>query len=122
MKPGNIPWDVILIIASVIAAISTMQLAGGLDYLVKIAEGILRRNPKHINFLAPIVTYALTIFTGTSHTSYPMMPVIVEVAKEQNIRPVVPLSIAIVSSTIAITASPVSAAVIYMSGDLENFG
>ena len=122
MKPGNIPWDVILIIASVIAAISTMQLAGGLDYLVKIAEGILRRNPKHINFLAPIVTYALTIFAGTSHTSYSMMPVIVEVAKEQNIRPVVPLSIAIVSSTIAITASPVSAAVIYRSGVLENFG
>ena len=30
MKPGNIPWDVILIIASVIAAISAMQLAGGL--------------------------------------------------------------------------------------------
>lgn len=26
MKPGNIPWDVILIIASVIAAISAMQL------------------------------------------------------------------------------------------------
>ena len=33
MKPGNIPWDVILIIASVISAISAMQLAGGLDYL-----------------------------------------------------------------------------------------
>lgn len=33
MKPGNIPWDVILIIASVIAAISAMQLAGGLQYL-----------------------------------------------------------------------------------------
>lgn len=30
MKPGNIPWDVILIIASVISAISAMQLAGGL--------------------------------------------------------------------------------------------
>ena len=28
MKPGNIPWDVILIITSVIAAISAMQLAG----------------------------------------------------------------------------------------------
>ena len=35
MKPGNIPWDVILIIASVIAAISAMQLAGGLQYLRK---------------------------------------------------------------------------------------
>lgn len=51
-----------------------------------------------------------------------MIPVIVEVAKEQNIRPAVPLSIAVVASQIAITASPVSAAVIYMSGVLEKFG
>lgn len=122
MKPGNIPWDVILIIASVIAAISCMQLAGGLDYLVQIAERILRSNPKQINYLAPIVTYVLTIFAGTGHTAFSMIPVIVEVAKEQKIRPCCPLSIAVVASQIAITASPVSAAVIYMSGVLEPFG
>ena len=122
MKPGNIPWDVILIIASVIAAISAMQLAGGLDYLVQIAERILRSNPKYLNYLAPIVTYVLTIFAGTGHTAFSMIPVIVEVAKGQKIRPVVPLSVAVVSSQIAITASPVSAAVIYMSGVLEGFG
>ena len=122
MKPGNIPWDVILIIASVISAISAMQLAGGLDYLVQIAERVLRANPKHINYLAPIVTYVLTIFAGTGHTAFSMIPVIVEVAKEQHIKPVAPLSIAVVSSQIAITASPVSAAVIYMTGVLEPFG
>lgn len=122
MKPGNVPWDVILIIGSVIAAIAAMQLAGGLDYLVRIAECILRRNPKQINYLAPVVTYALTLFAGTGHTAFSMIPVIVEVAKEQHIRPCVPLSIAVVASQIAITASPVSAAVIYMSGVLEEFG
>lgn len=122
MKPGNIPWDVILIIASVIAAISAMQLAGGLDYLVQIAERILRSNPKYINYFAPVVTYVLTIFAGTGHTAFSMIPVIVEVAKEQKIRPCCPLSIAVVASQIAITASPVSAAVIYMSGVLEPFG
>ena len=94
MKPGNIPWDVILIIASVIAAISAMQLAGGLQYLVYIAEKILYKNPKYINYLAPIVTYVLTIFAGTGHTAFSMIPVIVEVAKGENIRPSVPLSIA----------------------------
>ena len=122
MKPGSIPWDVILIIASVIAAISAMQLAGGLDYLVQIAERILRSNPKNINYLAPTVTYVLTIFAGTGHTAFSMIPVIVEVTKEQHIKPVVPLSIAVVASQIAITASPVSAAVIYMSGVLEPLG
>ncbi|MEE3745171.1 anaerobic C4-dicarboxylate transporter [Campylobacter porcelli] len=122
MKPGAIPWDVILIIMSVIAAISAMQLAGGLDYLVQIAEKILRSNPKYINFLAPTVTYFLTILAGTGHTAFSMIPVIVEVAKEQNIKPSAPLSIAVVSSQIAITASPVSAAVVYMTGVLEPLG
>lgn len=122
MKPGAIPWDVILIIMSVIAAISAMQLAGGLDYLVQIAERILRSNPKYINYLAPTVTYFLTILAGTGHTAFSMIPVIVEVAKEQNIKPSAPLSIAVVSSQIAITASPVSAAVVYMTGVLEPLG
>lgn len=122
MKPGNIPWDVILIIMSVIAAITAMQVAGGLDYMVQIAEKILRKNPKQINYLAPTVTYCLTILAGTGHTAFSMIPVIVEVAKEQNIKPSAPLSVAVVSSQIAITASPVSAAVVYMSGVLDKFG
>lgn len=122
MKPGSIPWDVILIIMSVIAAISAMQLAGGLDYLVQIAEKVLRANPKYINYLAPTVTYVLTVLAGTGHTAFSMIPVIVEVAKEQNIKPSAPLSIAVVSSQIAITASPVSAAVVYMTGVLEPLG
>lgn len=117
-----IPWDVVLIIMAVISAISAMQLAGGLDYMVKIAERILRKNPKHINFLAPTVTYCLTLLAGTGHTAFSMMPVIVEVAKEQGIKPKAPLSIAVVASQIAITASPVSAAVVYLSGVLEPFG
>ncbi len=122
MKPGGIPWDVILIIMSAIAAISAMQLAGGLDYLVRIAQRILRNNPKQINYLAPTVTYLLTLMAGTGHTAYSIIPVIVEVAKGQNIKPSIPLSISVVASQIAITASPVSAAVVAMSGFLEPFG
>ncbi|RDU65165.1 anaerobic C4-dicarboxylate transporter [Helicobacter sp. MIT 14-3879] len=122
MKPGDIPWDVILIIMSVIAAIAAMQLAGGLDYMIQVAERILRKNPKYINYLAPTVTYFLTFLAGTGHTAFSMIPVIVEVAKEQNIKPSAPLSIAVVASQIAITASPVSAAVVYMTGVLEPFG
>lgn len=122
MTPGNIPWDVILIIMSVIAAITAMQAAGGLDWLVQQAEKILRKNPKQINYLAPTITYFLTVFAGTGHTAFSMIPVIVEVAKGQNIKPSAPLSLAVVSSQIAITASPVSAAVIFLSGVLEPLG
>lgn len=122
MHPGEIPWDVILIIMSVIAAITAMQVAGGLDYLVQLAEKALRKNPKQINYLAPTVTYLLTLFAGTGHTAFSMIPVIVEVAKEQNIKPSAPLALAVVASQIAITASPVSAAVIFLSGVLEPLG
>lgn len=122
MEPGAIPWDVILIIMSVIAAITAMQVAGGLDYLVQVAERILRKNPKQINYLAPTITYLLTLFAGTGHTAFSMIPVIVDVAKEQNIKPSAPLALSVVSSQIAITASPVSAAVIFLSGVLEPLG
>lgn len=122
MTPGKIPIDVILIIASVIAAIAAMQVAGGLDYMVSVAERILRRHPKHVTYLAPTVTYFLTILAGTGHTAFAVLPVITEVAKEQGIRPSRPLSIAVVASQIAITASPISAAVVFVSGALEPLG
>jgi anaerobic C4-dicarboxylate transporter DcuA len=122
LKAGNIPVDVILIIMAVISAIAAMQNAGGLDYLVHLSEKILRKNPKRVTFLAPTVTYWMTLLAGTGHTAYAAMPVIVEVAKEGNVRPSKPLSIAVVASQIAITASPISAAVVIFASFLEPLG
>lgn len=122
LDAGNIPVDVILIIMSVITAIAAMQVAGGMDWLVDLAEKFLRKNPKHITFYAPIVTYFMTLLAGTGHTAFSTLPVIAEVAKEQGIRPSRPLSIAVVASQIAITASPISAAVVFFSGILEPLG
>ena len=119
LTPGPIPFDVISIIMSVIMAIAAMQVAGGMDYLVKLAEKILRSHPKHITYLAPAVTYWMTVLAGTGHTAFSTLPVIAEVAKEQGIRPSRPLSIATVASQIAITASPISAAVVFLAGELE---
>ena len=122
MKPGNIPWDVILIIAAAIAAISAMQQAGGLDYMVRVTEKLLRAHPRYINYLSPACGWLLTIFAGTGNAVFSLMPVVVDVAKSQNIKPSVPLSLMVVSSQIGITASPVSAAVVYMTGVLEPLG
>lgn len=122
INPGNIPFDVIQIIMSVIAAIAAMQVAGGMDYLVSLASKLLRKHPKYITFLAPVVTYIMTLFAGTGHTAFSTMPVIAEVAKGQGIRPSRPLSIAVVASQIAITASPISAAVVFTAGILEPVG
>lgn len=119
---GHIPVDVILIIMSVIAAIAAMQVAGGLDWLVDLSETFLRKNPKHITFYAPVVTYFMTLMAGTGHTAFSTLPVIAEVAKEQGIRPSRPLGISVIASQIAITASPISAAVVFFSGILEPIG
>ncbi len=120
VKPGTIPFDVISIIMAVIAAISAMQIAGGLDYLVDQTEKLLRRNPKYITILAPVVTYCLTLFAGTGNISLATLPVIAEVAKEQGVKPCRPLSTAVVAAQIGITASPISAAVVYMASVMEN--
>jgi anaerobic C4-dicarboxylate transporter DcuA len=122
MKPGAIPFDVIEIIMAVIAAIAAMQVAGGMDYLVSLAERLLRKHPRYVTFLAPLVTYSMTILAGTGHTAFSTMPVIAEVAKEQGVRPSRPLSIAVIASQIAITASPISAAVVFFAGILEPRG
>lgn len=122
VTPGELPLAVISIIIAVITAISAMQVAGGMDYLVDLADRVLRRNPRYLTILAPLITYLMTFMAGTGFTAFATMPVITEVAKENNIRPSRPLSVAVVSSQIAITASPISAAVVFFSGVLEPKG
>ena len=70
----DIPFDVIGIIMSVIAAIAAMQKAGGMDYLVAVAEKLLRKNPKHVTYLAPVATYLMTVLAGTGHTAFSTLP------------------------------------------------
>lgn len=80
-KQAFIPVDVILIIMSVITAIAAMQVAGGMDWLVQLAENFLRKHPERITFYAPIVTFLMTLMAGTGHTAFSTLPVIAEVAK-----------------------------------------
>lgn len=119
LTPGNPPIDVMLIIVAVITAAATLQAAGGLDYLVKVAEKILRKNPAMITFLAPIVCYFFTLFSGTGHIAYSLLPIISEIATDSKVRPERPLSISVIASQQAITASPISAATAaLLSGEL----
>lgn len=106
----DVPWAVVGIIMPVICTVAAMQLAGGIDHLVHWTEVLLRRHPGQINYLAPFVTYMLSLLCGTGHTAYSVLPVIVDVAKERGIRPSRPLSIAVVASQVAVAASPISAA------------
>ena len=117
--PGDLPMQVIVFIMVVIYASSAMQVAGGLDYLVNLTDRLLRAHPKYLALLAPLVTYLLTLSASTGQVSFATMPVIVEVAKENNIRPTRSLSVAVAGSLLGITASPISAAVVFLSTQLE---
>jgi anaerobic C4-dicarboxylate transporter DcuA len=116
VAPASIPGEVLLIVFTVIMAASAMEVAGGIDFLVRVAERIIRKNPKQITIVAPLVTYAFTFAAGTGHIVYPLLPVIYEVAHENGIRPERPMAIATIASQQAITASPVSAATAAMIG------
>src|SRR6187455_1768272 len=110
MQPSDPPLEVMLIILSVVTAAAALQAAGGMDYLVNIAGNLLRSHPGKITILGPLVTYFFTLFAGTAHISYSIMPIIAEVAIKKRIRPERALSISGSAAHMAITASPVSAA------------
>ncbi len=110
MQPSDPPLEVMLIILSVVTAAAALQAAGGMDYLVNLAGKLLRSRPGQITILGPLVTYFFTLFAGTAHISYSIMPIIAEVAIKKRIRPERALSMSVTAAHMAITASPVSAA------------
>ena len=122
LPPGSPPGNVLGMILAVITALSLMQAAGGLDYVIQLAEKILRRNPRRITILAPLVTYILIMASGTQHVIYALLPVIAEVARKAGIRPERPLSMSVIASQHGLVASPVSAATVALIAGLTASG
>ncbi|HEX5890164.1 MAG TPA: anaerobic C4-dicarboxylate transporter family protein [Pyrinomonadaceae bacterium] len=118
LPPGGPPQAVLGMIIAVITALATMQAAGGLDYLVSIAEKVMRKRPQWITFVAPIVTYILVLASGTAHVIYALLPVIAEVSRNGKVRPERPLSISVIAGFQGVIASPISAATVAMLGFL----
>ncbi len=113
MNPTSPPVEVMLIILAVVTCASILEAAGGLKFMLQVAERVLRRNPKYITMLGPLVTYTMTLMLGTGHSVYSVMPIIGDIALKNNIRPERPMAAASIASQMAITASPLSAAVVY---------
>ena len=120
LQPTAPPIDVMLMILAVITAAGALQAAGGMDYLVHLAEKALRKIQSVLLF-APIVTYLFTLCAGTGHVAYSVLPVIAEVSRESGIRPERPMSIAVIASQQAITASPISAATVALLAMLADY-
>ncbi|MBQ8710051.1 MAG: anaerobic C4-dicarboxylate transporter [Bacteroidaceae bacterium] len=111
MQPGNPPTDVIYIIIAAVTCAGIMQAAGGMDWLIQLAEKQLRKHPAQITFLAPLCTFFLTVLMGTGHVVYTLMPIICDIALKKGIRPERPCAVASVASQLGITCSPIAAAV-----------
>jgi len=116
LPPGGPPGTVIGMIIAVITALAAMQAAGGLDYLVSVAEKLMRRHARYITFVAPVVTYILVLASGTTHVIYALLPVIAEVSRKAEVRPERPLSISVIAGFQGAIASPISAATVAMVG------
>lgn len=112
LKPGNPPTDVIYIIIAAVTCAGILQASGGMDWMIQIAERILRKHPERITILAPFTTFFLTVLVGTGHVVYTLMPIICDIALKKGIRPERPCGIASIASQIGITCSPIAAAVV----------
>ena len=112
MKPGTPPTDVIYIIIAAVTCAGIMQASGGMDWLIQMAERLLRKHPGRITFLAPLCTFFLTVLVGTGHVVYTLMPIICDIALKKGIRPERPCGVASIASQVGITCSPIAAAVV----------
>lgn len=122
LEPSSPPIDVMLIIISVISASAALQASGGLTFMVGLAEKMLRKNPKRITFIAPFVCYLFTFVAGTGHIAYSILPIISDLATKTGVRPERPLSISVIASQQAITASPITAATVALAALLAPQG
>lgn len=118
LPPGSPPGVVLGMIVAVVTALAAVEAVGGLEYLVSVAERVLRRRPQHITFIAPLVTYLLIFASGTQHVIYALLPVIAEVSRKAGIRPERPLSISVIAAQHGLIASPISAATVALVGAL----
>jgi len=89
--------------------------------LIQVAIKLLRKNPKNISYIAPLVSWLFTFMCGTGNIVFSILPVIAEVSREAGVRPERPISISVIASQQAITACPISAATVALLGFLAPF-
>lgn len=116
---GSPPIDALLIIVAVILATSTVQAAGGIDWMVLLSARVIVRWPRSITVVAPLVSLLFAMGAGTSNVLFSLLPVIQEVSTRAGVRPSQPISMSVVATSVALGCSPVSAAMAAMITVME---
>jgi anaerobic C4-dicarboxylate transporter DcuA len=122
IKPTDPPFEVLLIITSVVTAASALEAAGGLGYLTYLAEKTIRKYPNRITFIAPLIMYMFTFLAGTGHIIYSILPIIANVARQTGVRPERPLTVTVIAAQQAAMASPISAPTAILLSILSPYG
>ncbi len=114
VQPGKIPVNAVLIILSIAVAGGVLEVTGGLDYLVYLAEKVIRRWPKMVTFLSPLIIFIFCFGIGTSNITLSLEPVIAETAYEAKIRPQRPLVASVHAAQFALLCSPAAASTAFI--------
>ncbi len=122
IKPTSPPLPLVLIIMSLVIAVSALEVAGGLKYLNSLAEKAIHKYPNRITFLAPLISYFFVLLAGTGHVIYAILPVIATVAREKGVRPERPLAATVIASQQAAISSPISAPMAVVVGIFASKG
>lgn len=122
VQPGQIAVNAVLIILSIAVAGGVLEVTGGLDYLVYLAEKVIRRWPCLVTFLAPLIIFVFVFGIGTSNITLSLEPVISETALEAKIRPARPLVATVHAAQFALLCSPAAASTAFIISLLGSHG
>lgn len=122
VQPGQIAVNAVLIILSIAVAGGVLEVTGGLDYLVHLAELVIRRWPRLVTFLSPLIIFIFVFGIGTSNITLSLEPVIAETAYKAKIRPARPLVASIHAAQFALLCSPAAASTAFIISLLAAHG
>lgn len=114
LPPGAIPIDAVLIILAIGISGGILERTGGIDYLVSIASKIIKKWPRSVTFIAPLIVFIFVFGVGTSNITLALEPIIAETAMDAGIRPRRPLVASVFAANFGLLCSPAAAATAYI--------
>lgn len=114
LPPSSPPVTAVLIIISIGIASGALQASGGMDYMISVATKIIRKYPKAITFVAPLVCFLFVFGMGTAMISLSLEPIIAETAINSKTNPRGALVTSVLASNMALLCSPASSSTAYV--------
>lgn len=122
LPPSEPPVKAVLIIISIGVASGALQASGGMDYMISVATKIIRRFPKAITLVAPLVCFLFVFGMGTAMISLSLEPIIAETAIKSKVNPRAALVSSVLASNMALLCSPASSSTAFVIMLLMPFG